>query len=91
MGKKLERIEKLGVNFFRVFGGKGKSLSQRAPKHTTKMSLSMMYLLMYQVTQCTELNLASLEIVFRFLVIGRERFFLLHDLYIYKFVAFFTF
>ena len=35
MGKKLERIEKTGVNFLGEFGGKGKSVSQRAPKRTT--------------------------------------------------------
>ena len=40
MGKKLEKIEKLGINFFFFLEGgslgwKGVSVSQRAPKHTT--------------------------------------------------------
>ena len=44
---------------------------------------------MYQVSQCTELDLIPLEFVmFR---LGDKDFVLPHDLYIYNFVAFFTF
>ena len=39
-----------------------------------KMNVSMMHLLIYQVSQCTELDLAPSEFVFRFLVFRREGF-----------------
>ena len=48
MGKKLERIKKISVNIFLGGWGEGGGMvSQRAPKHTTTLTLqkSLCYLL----------------------------------------------
>ena len=61
MGKQRERIEKIGVNFLCVWGGGGvgglgarrKSVSQRAPKHTTHTHTGVFVFESPQLGSCT--------------------------------------